>query len=60
MVNCRRRGSQTHHLQFIRLIVALLVIPRQIEAIENSDDALAMQFVECAGNLRWSPGLGWI
>ena len=39
---------------------ALLVIPRQIEAIENSDDALAMQFVECAGNLRWSPGLGWL
>ena len=39
---------------------APLVIPQQIEAIEYSDDALAMQFVECAGNLRWSPGLGWM
>lgn len=39
---------------------APLVIPQQIEAIENSDDALAMQFVERAGNLRWSPGLGWM
>nr|WP_288851883.1 phage/plasmid primase, P4 family [uncultured Acidovorax sp.] len=39
---------------------APLAIPQQIEAIENSDDALAMQFVECASNLRWSPGLGWM
>lgn len=39
---------------------APLIIPQMVEAIENSEDALAMQFVECAGNLRWSPGLGWM
>lgn len=37
-----------------------LIIPQKVEAIENSEDALAMQFVECAGNFRWSPGLGWM
>lgn len=37
-----------------------LVNPQEIGAVENSDDALALQFVECAANFRWSPGLGWM
>ncbi len=39
---------------------ARLILPHKTQAIENSDDALAMQFVECAGDFRWSPGLGWM
>ncbi|AGU50363.1 putative plasmid/phage primase, P4 family [Variovorax paradoxus B4] len=27
---------------------------------EYSDDALALDFVQCAANLRWSHGLGWM
>lgn len=36
------------------------VSPSAIEAVENSEDDLALQLVERATNLRWSPGLGWM
>lgn len=36
------------------------VNPEPIEAVKNSEDELALQFVERASNLRWSPGLGWL
>ena len=34
--------------------------PLQLLPPDYSDDALALEFVHCAGNLRWSPGLGWM
>ncbi|MBS0426372.1 MAG: hypothetical protein JSR41_03680 [Proteobacteria bacterium] len=37
-----------------------VAVGRVIEAIENSDDALALHFVDRAANFRWSPGLGWM
>lgn len=39
---------------------AEFVSPSAIEAVENSEDDLALQLVERATNLRWSPGLGWM
>lgn len=34
--------------------------PSPLTPPEYSDDALALDFVQCAANLRWSHGLGWM
>ena len=37
-----------------------VVKPKQTNAPVNSEDDIAMRFVEYAGSFRWSPGLGWM
>ncbi|MDM0113513.1 phage/plasmid primase, P4 family [Variovorax sp. J22R133] len=37
-----------------------LIAPERIAPPENSDDALALEFVQRAADVRWSHGLGWM